>query len=187
MTSSAGGFGNVIAENNLDVSGTSILRGGVVLTGSASVSTLLDVSGATTFRSSVTVPSANLLLAGSQFGLVIPVPASTIITGGQWASFVSGTNTTIAAATAATVNPFGICTTTVASGGTANILVRGVFAMIAEGTIAIGDRVSIGAASSLTTVLALGSATSMQGNAVGKALNTSASGTTATVLVAIGL
>lgn len=101
----------------------------------------------------ISTPSNFTLSVGSPYGkgMVIPMTARTIISGGQWVSASGGL---AMAAAAATLSPLGVAEpgTTAASGGTVNVIIHGVVPMIAEGTIALGGGCEAGAGGALNCV-----------------------------------
>lgn len=98
-------------------------------------------------------PKNVLITAGSPFGygLAIPLTARTNISGGMWVS-ASGNLAMAAAALAQT--PIGVAQpgVNVASGGTVNVIIKGVVAMVSEGTVVIENGCCVGAGAALNTV-----------------------------------
>lgn len=114
-------------------------------------------------------------------GLVLPLTAREIISGGMWV-YVSGPMLAMSTAVAGT-NAIGVALATAASGATVQVLTHGVKAMNAEGTILAGAPVKPGVGLALNNVLDAGSPSY---GVVGTALQPGASGTAAPIFVFIG-
>ena len=171
---------DITVAGTVDVSGADIHRAGIRVTGSGNVSTTFDVSGITTLRDEVRV-------GGSNFGLVVRYPAGGIISGGAWVSLISGASDAVQSAAASESGTIGVNVTTVASGGTASVMIYGIRSFAADTDISAGDKVVVGAGAARNTVASVGSPyTAAETFAVvGRALQARASG--ATVLVALGI
>lgn len=139
------------------ISGTNIYAAGSVNAAKSTITTL----GATTFSAttgsittsvSTTVKTADeILTAGSPYqqGIIIQLPARTNISGGQW---VSCSGNKAMAASVPVNQPLGVCKTTVASGGTCDVIIKGVVPMVADGTVTIETGVRPGAGAAGNTV-----------------------------------
>lgn len=95
-----------------------------------------------------------VLAAGSPFGkgVVIPMSARNNISGGM---FVSASGNLAIAAPTSTLFPIGVAEpgTDVASGGTVQVIIHGVAAVIAEETVKVGEGCIMGAGAAQNTVL----------------------------------
>lgn len=129
---------------------------------------------------SVTMNAGNIVFsAGSPYsqGVVLPMIARAIISGGM---FVAGSGGLAFPAPASTPSPIGIALATTASGATVNVLVRGVYPVICEGTLAVGVGAQMGAGGALNTV---GVGVNASGTRNFVPLSSAASGTASTVFV----
>ena len=83
------------------------------------------------------------LTGGSPYrvGTVVPLAARTNISGGQ---FVIMSGNLAMVAPVDSLWPIGVCQATVASGGTANVIINGISPQVSEGTIAIGGCCQMG-------------------------------------------
>lgn len=108
---------------------------------------------ATTVSGTTFHAGGNVILgAGSPYsqGIVVPMTARGIISGGM---FVAASGGLAFAAPASTKCPIGIALATAASGASVNVLVRGIYPVVAEGTIVMGEGARMGAGAGLNCVL----------------------------------
>lgn len=139
------------------VSGTNIYGAGSI---TSPVAVLTTMSGTNLFcAGSATagqlVTSNNLLFsAGSPYGkgMVVQMTARAAVSGGQ---FVMASGNLVFPAVASTKFPLGIAQPglNVASGGTVNVIMRGIVPVVAEGTVAIGCSAIMGSGAGLNTIL----------------------------------
>lgn len=133
----------------------------------------------------ITTLSSSNSVVGSNTGTIVQLPVDANTSGGMFVTSESGTVMLCSPAGATEVNPLGMCLSDTASGGTANILVKGIYYCISNGTITPGDELIVGAAN--TDVVNVASGAFSAFNRVGKSLNDQASGTALLVPVLINL
>lgn len=157
-------------------------------TGSISVSGInnagtLSNAGNVTVTGSVNSQGIGFVAnAGSPYGvgLVVPLTARAIISGGM---FVTASGGLALPAAASSKTWLGIAQATAASGATVNVILNGIAAVITEGTTAVGSAVMMGAGGGLNCVLPVTGAIAASGVRIMTPLDAVASGTTATVFV----
>jgi len=144
---------------------------------SGTFANITTVSG-TTFRA-----GGNFVIGGGSpynQGLVVPMTARGIISGGM---FVAASGGLAFAAPASTKYPIGVAAATAASGATVNVIVHGIVPVIAEGTVAAGGIAMMGAGAGLNTVTPITAAVAVSGVRQFGVLDAAASGTSATVFI----
>lgn len=139
---------NPFFSGNVQATG-SIVAAGVANTGATSTVGLVNTG-------SQTVGGVGVIAnVGSPYGmgLVVPMTARTIISGGTWVGMSGGL---AMAGPASMKQPLGVSVpgVTTASGGTVNVIVYGIVPVIAEGTIAINAPCMVGAGAALNCVVA---------------------------------
>lgn len=167
--------GSLSVQNGLNVVGA--------VTSTTAISTATNVSGlGSVFGGVISTPKNVLLSVGSPYGqgIVVQLTARTIISGGMWVTCSGGL--AMAASTLAQT-PMGVAQPglTAQSGGTVNVIIKGIVPMICEGTILVENGCTVGAGAGLNTVRPM-----VAGSGTGYAtLDSAASGTTTTVFVVL--
>lgn len=137
-----------------DISGANVYSAGTVTSDNVN-------TGSAVLTNDVITAQSLVQTTGSPFteGTIIKsLVAITAISGGMW---VLGSKGYAIAAPASSRQPLGYCISDVASGTAPEILVRGIAPFTAEGTIAAGDAVKMGAGGALNCALALGGSPSV--------------------------
>jgi hypothetical protein len=140
------------------------LLGHLQVTGSITAGTGVNlVTAGVTTTGSVVSTATNGFVAGVgspyNTGLVVPLTARTIISGGM---FVSASGGLAMSAPTSTLWPIGIATATAQSGATVNVLIQGIAPVIAEGTIAAGASCMMGAGAAQNCILAVTAASGIR-------------------------
>lgn len=151
MTTDGLGF----EEVNQSVTSTAVVSG-TDLYATSGVSAITGTfTGAVSVTGELSTADDLLLSAGSPYGqgITIQLTARSNISGGQ---FVSASGGLAYAAPTDTLYPIGIAQpgTDVASGGTVTVITHGVAAVIAEGTVAVGEACIMGGGAARNTVVA---------------------------------
>lgn len=124
------------------------------ITATTTINATTNVSGTgSVFGGVLSTPKNVHLSVGSPYGqgLVIQLLARTNVSGGTW---VTASGNLAVAGPASTNSPIGVSQPgiNVASGGTVNVIIKGVVPMIADGTVATAIGVKPGAGAALNTV-----------------------------------
>lgn len=127
----------------------------------------------------ILISGGNIAQAGSPYstGIVYNFTARGNVSGGMFVAMSGGL---AFAAPASTPSPIGIALATTASGATVPVLVRGIYPVICEGTLATGVGCQMGAGAGLNTV---GVGVNTSGTRVFPTLSSAASGTSSTVFI----
>lgn len=174
--------GNLQVTGSATVGGGGVFTGGVNVTGSVVTSAGIVGTGGLTSAGSIVDSSIGYVAnVGSPYGmgLVVPMTARTVISGGM---FVSASGGLAYAAPASSKWFVGIAVPgqTAASGGTVNVIINGIAPVIIEGTVAVGASVQMGAGAGLNCVQPADATKVVSGLRLAGMLDSATSGTTVT-------
>lgn len=140
-----------LATQNVFFTGSVTVGGAVATASTFSAAGITSTAGVSNTGSLVNSASA-YYTAGSPYNtgwITIPLAARSNISGGMWVTASGGK---AFAGPAAALKPLGVAQSTVASGGTVQVIIKGIVPMVAEGTVAVAGGCEVGAGAALNTV-----------------------------------